>query len=104
MNQNEHLKKSYWQAEKEAFEALAQVGSYEALSEEERNRYDDALRNYRDSVAVYEAAKEEGRESEKLRMAQSLIKAGLSTEFIMQHTELSLAEVEKLRSFCEDLQ
>ena len=97
----ETLKKIPWQAEKEAFEALAQVGSYEALSEEERNRYDDALRNYRDSVAVCEAAKEEGREegreNEKLRMAQSLIKAGLSTEFIMQHTELSLAEVEKLR-------
>ena len=31
-----------WRKEKEAFEAIAELGSYEALSEEDRNRYDDA--------------------------------------------------------------
>ncbi len=88
---------SVWQAEKEAFEAIAQIGSYEALSDEERNRYDDALRNYRDSVAVFEAAKEEGDHSRAKKVALSLIQQGFANEMIANTTELPIAEVEKLR-------
>ena len=101
----ETLKEIPWQAEKDAFEAIAQIGSYEAMTDEERNRYDDALRNYRDAIAVYEAAKDEGREEgreegahdQAVNMALSLMQDDLPTEFIIRHTKLSEVEIEKLR-------
>ncbi len=105
----ETLKTIPWQAEKDAFEAIAQIGSYEAMTEEQRNRYDDAQRNYWDSVAVYEAAIEEGKKEGMkegmkqgkkeavINVALSLIQDGFPTEFVMRHTELSEAEIENLR-------
>ena len=115
------LKTIPWQAEKEAFEAIARIGSYEAMSEEDRQRYDDAQRHYWDSVAVYEAAieegvnkglimgKEEGRKegrdegrkegelAAKLQIAQALIQQGFSDEIIANATALPMAEITKLR-------
>ena len=101
MNSKEQKNKCYWQAEKDAFEAIARIGSYEAMTEEERNRYDDAQRHYWDSIAVYEAAVEEGMKNgmkeEKKKVALSLIQDGFPTEFVMRHTDLSDTEIEELR-------
>ena len=105
----ETLKEIPWQAEKDAFEAIAQIGSYEAMTDEERNRYDDALRNYRDAIAVYEAAKDEGRKEgrnegrnegaheQAVNVAQALMREGFANDMIIRTTELSEAEMEKLR-------
>ena len=93
MESNEPKTKCFWQAEKEAFEAIAKIGSYEAMTEEERNRYDDAQRHYWDSVAVYQAAIKEC----AVKMAIPMLQDGLSTEIIMRYTELPEAEIEKLR-------
>ena len=92
----ETLKEIPWQAEKEAFEAIAQIGSYETMTEEDRNRYDKALRNYRDSVAVYEAAKEEGIQEEKARMALTMMLEGVSVDLIARITQLPEAEIRRL--------
>ena len=100
------LKEIPWQAEKSAFEAIAQIGSYDAMSEEDRNRYDDALRNYRDSIAVYEAAKNEGREEGreegivlgKQNVARTMITEGMDDAIIAKCTQLSIEEIHKLRN------
>ena len=101
MESNEPKTKCFWQAEKEAFEAIAKIGSYEAMTEEERNRYDDAQRHYWDSVAVYQAAikegKKEGEHTCAVKMALSLIKQGFDNDMIGSTTELPEAEIEKLR-------
>ena len=102
MSNNKQIVENYLQAEKEAFEAIiAQIVSHKALSDEDCNRYDDALRNELDIVADIQDAKEEGREegkySEKLRIAQSLIQQGFANEMIANTTALPIAEVEKLR-------
>ena len=101
----ENLQIIPWQAEKEAFEAIAKIGSYEAMTEEERNRYDDAQRHYWDSIAVYQAAIKEGKKegikegehTRAVKMAIPMLQDGLSTEIIMRYTELPAAEIEKLR-------
>ena len=93
-----------WRKEKEAFEAIAELGSYEALSEEDRNRYDDAQRNYWDSIAVYEGAKEKGREEgreegkneEKQSIAKALKGKGINPQVISEATGLTLEQIEKL--------
>lgn len=85
-----------WRDEKEAFEAIASIGSYEALSEEDRNRYDDAQRNYWDSIAVYEGAIEKGRNDEKVCIAKSMKNDGLNEKLIAQYTGLTLEEIDKL--------
>ena len=90
-----------WQAEKAAFEAIAQIGSYEAMTVEERNQYDDALRIYRDSVAVYRRAhndgKKEGDHERAVKIASSMLQDGFTPQFIMRYTELSEDEIDKLR-------
>ena len=89
-----------WRKEKEAFEAIAELGSYEALSEEDRNRYDDAQRNYWDSIAVYEGAiekgREEGKNGEKLSIAKALKKNRIAPQVICETTGLTLEEIDKL--------
>ncbi|MBQ9395566.1 MAG: Rpn family recombination-promoting nuclease/putative transposase [Proteobacteria bacterium] len=106
----ETLKTIPWQAEKDAFEAIAQIGSYEAMTEEERNRYDDALRIYRDSVAVYQRAYDDGvKKGERKgvrkgvrKVALELLKQGFDNDMIAKSTELSEAEIEKLRAYNGD--
>lgn len=89
-----------WRKEKEAFEAIADLGSYEALSEEDRNRYDDAQRNYWDSIAVYEGAIEQGIQQGEQNRARKIAKAmksnGVSDELIAQYTGLTAEEIEQL--------
>ena len=93
-----------WRKEKEAFEAIADLGSYEALSEEDRNRYDDAQRNYWDSIAVYEGALEQGIEqgiqqgeqNRARKIAKAMKSNGVSDELIAQYTGLTAEEIEQL--------
>ena len=101
-----------WRKEKEAFDAIAEIGSYEALSEEDRNRYDEALRNYQDSIAVYEGAIEkgidigiekgiekgikQGEHNKSIKIAKMMKADGVSEKQIAQYTGLTQEEIDKL--------
>ena len=89
-----------WREQEELFEEISKVASVEALSEEERNRYDDALRNYRDSLAVRRAAvregMEKGRKEEKFEIARNLKAAGVAVDIIVQTTGLTAKEIKNL--------
>ena len=93
----ETLDEMPWREQEELFNEISKVASVAALSEEERNRYDDALRNYRDNIAVRNAAIKECREEIAIEIARSLLSAQMPDDFIANHTGLSIDEVEKLR-------
>ncbi len=83
----------FWRQQKELLEEISKVDTPDALLEEERNRYDDALRNYRDILAVRNADIHE----ERVRMARSMLSKGYPMKEIEELTNLSLDEIEKLR-------
>lgn len=91
-----------WREQDELFEEISKVASREALSEEERNQYDDALRNYRDNIAMLKAAKNEGinegTQNERSRIARSLLSMNISEDIISQSTGLSSEQIQKLKS------
>ena len=87
-----------WREQDELFEEISKVASREALSEAERNQYDDALRNYRDNIATLKAAINEGTQHERIRIAQSLLSMNIAEDIISQSTGLSSEQIQKLRS------
>ena len=104
----------FWKIQNELKEEIDQFEKRETLSEAERNQYDDALRNYRDNIAVLKAAINEGRaeghaegrieginvgtQNERIRIAQSLLSMNISEDFISQLTRLSSEQIQKLKS------
>ena len=54
-----------WKKEEEAFNAIAEIANYAAMTEEEQNRYDDALREFQDTYATYKHAENTGRKKGK---------------------------------------
>ena len=85
---------------KKAIEELDKI----SLSPEERQRYEDrewAIMRYNSEVrANYEhghkAGEEDGKKEEKLAVAKKMKTKGLTTEEIMEYTELTKEEIEKL--------
>ena len=90
-----------WREQEEAFNAIAEIANLGTMTEEEQNRYDDALRELWDAYATYECAREEGKAEGKVEgkaeVALSLIGLNVSDEIICQSTGLSLAEIQKLK-------
>ena len=82
-----------WRAEEEAFEAIAKIADFNNMTEEERNRYEDAQHALWDAYATYEFE----RVKEQKRIALNFIKMGLSDDVIADGTGLSLDEIQKLR-------
>ena len=96
--------KQHWEARKAAFKRIEQITDIAALSKEDREKYDESIRIYRDTLAVmecerekgYAEGKEEGISVERIRNARSMKSLGLGADVISQVTGLSAAEVEAL--------
>ena len=56
MKNLESLKDIPWREQEEAFNEIAKVANLAAMTEEEQNRYDDALRELQDAYSVFEYA------------------------------------------------
>lgn len=65
------------------------------MTAEQRDRYDQSLINYWDMKNMVDTAVEE----ERIEIAKRLIASGSTNEFITQITELSVEQIEKLRTF-----
>ena len=89
-------------AQNSVFERLAQIADISALTKEERNKYDESIKQYRDALSVYEGARMDGREEGRaegetrgrMLTAQNLKAMGMSIDVIMQATGLTADEVE----------
>ena len=120
----ETLHRLPFKARKAVFEKLEQIVDIAALSKEERQKYDESIKVYRDSMAVLEYAKqdgmakgmakgfaqgieqgmkqgieqgiEQGKKSERLQNARKMIEKGIPPTDIADITGLSLEEINRL--------
>jgi len=93
-----------FKARKAVFEKLEQIVDIAALSKEERMRYDESIKVYRDHLATIAYAKTEGKEEGRaegraeamLDTARNLLAKGFAPDVIADVTGLSIDEVSAL--------
>lgn len=86
-----------WLAQDAVFKRLASIAEVAAMSKEERSKYDESLRIYRDTISVMEGQYQEGMAEGKAETARKLKAMNLmTTEQIAEATGLSVEEIEAL--------
>ena len=77
----------------DVIQKLEQISDISALSKEDRMKYDESIKVYRDKLAIMaferQKGQAEGREEGKLEVARNLKQMGLATEAIAQATGLA---------------
>ena len=85
---------------KPVFEKLFSIAEYTNLTKEEKTMYDNSMKYKWDNKNVVDYAREEGKiegeHKKALEIARKLKKEGLSIEFIVGTTGLSIEEIEQL--------
>lgn len=108
----ETLKRLPFKARKSVFEKLEKIVDIASLSKEEREKYDESIKVYRDSLVTMafaeekgkkegieigiEIGKEEGHVEERLEIARNMKSIGMNVDAIQQVTKLTIEEIEKL--------
>ena len=116
----ETLSRLPWAAQSAVFKKLESIADVGAMSRDERLKYDEALRKYRDTINVYEGVRMdglmegrmegrkegrmagrmeglmEGQRSEKMENARKMKTYGLALDMIAEITGLSIEEVRGL--------
>lgn len=98
------LNRMPFKARKAVFEKLEKIVDIASLFKEERVKYDESIKVYRDNLVTMAyaeqkgrvAGKEEGRTEERIEIARNMKSMGLSNEMIMQVTGLSEEDIESL--------
>ena len=97
-----------WLAQDAVFQKLASIAEVAALSKEDREKYDESLRKYRDTISVMEGqylegkeaglaeGMEKGLEKGKFEIARNMKADKLPIETIIKYTGLSAEEIEAL--------
>ncbi|MBQ4359353.1 MAG: Rpn family recombination-promoting nuclease/putative transposase [Proteobacteria bacterium] len=109
MNHLETLTHIPWAAQDELYAELSRISNVSALSPAERATYEENLRQYRDNLAAFTAAYQDGEKSgfdkgeksgsdkKQIEIARRMIALQMMDDLIMQATGLSLAAIQKLR-------
>ena len=97
MNHMEKLTNIPWAAQDELYAELAKVSNVAALSPQERAAYEETLKQYRDNIACYQAAVEDGMKIEKQETARKMLAKGFDIGTIAEITALSIEEIEALQ-------
>ena len=98
------LQRMPWMDQNAVFKRLSEIAEVASLNSEERRKYDESLRAYRDTIAVMEGqfaqgelkGRAEGRAEGILSIARKMKQRGKSISEIAEMTDLSPDEIEKL--------
>lgn len=102
------LERMPWAAKDSVFHKLAQIAEVRNLTKEERLRYDQSLKHYRDTFSVMQGAINEGREEglkegreegerkKNCENAKKMKELGLPIDTIQKVTGLTDEEINKL--------
>lgn len=98
----EALKRLPWAAKNSVFERLSQIADISSLSKEERLKYDEGIRKYRDTLCVMEGSymkgRQEGRQEGEMLMAkkiaETMARMGMSADAIREATGVNIAETD----------
>lgn len=89
-----------FKARKAVFAKLEQIVDIAALSKEERMRYDESIKVYRDHLATIAYAKTEGRAEGRaeamLDTARNLLAKGFDLDVVADVTGLSVEEIKSM--------
>ena len=83
-------------AKDSVFHRLSEIADVSAMTKEERQKYDYAIRKYRDNLCVYEGALQTGRAQGRTEVALKMKAKGFPLEDIMDCTGLSADEINAL--------
>ena len=72
----------------DVIQKLEQISDISALSKEDRMKYDESIKVYRDKLAIMAFERQKGQAEGKLEVARNLKQMGLATEAIAQATGL----------------
>ena len=96
----ETLQRLPFKARKAVFEKLEQIVDIAAMSKEDRMKYDESIKVYRDQLVMMEferqQGKAEGKAEERLKNARGMKAAGIAPDLIAQITGLSLETIKGL--------
>ena len=92
----ETLNRLPFKARKAVFEKLEKIVDIASLSKEERIKYDESIKVYRDNLATISFAKNQGREEGIISVAHKLKSMGIPLDTIAAATGLSIEEIEQL--------
>ena len=96
----ETLQRLSFKARKAVFEKLEQIVDIAAMSKEDRMKYDESIKIYRDQLVMMEferqQGKAEGREEERLEIARNMKTMGFALDQIAMATKLPLKTIERL--------
>ena len=84
----ETLQRLPFKARKSVFEKLEQIVDIASLSKEERMKYDESIKVYRDQLATLDFAKQKGRAEERLDIAKKMKASSVPVETISPWTRL----------------
>ena len=73
----------------DVIQKLEQISDISALSKEDRMKYDESIKVYRDKLAIMVFERQKGQAEGKLEVARNLKQMGLATEAIAQATGLA---------------
>ena len=96
MKKMEKLQRLPFKARKAVFEKLEQIVDIAAMSKEDRMKYDESIKVYRDQLAMMEYERRKGEAKERLKNARGMKAAGIAPDLIAQITGLPLETVERL--------
>ena len=96
----EALKRMPWALQDAVFKKLSEITDIASLNKEERKKYDESLRHYRDTLIVMEGqyleGEAKGRAEEKRDTARKMKQKGLPADLIAEMTGLSLTDIEQI--------
>ena len=98
------LQRMPWMAQNAVFKRLSEIAEVASLSQDERRKYDESLRAYRDTIVVMEGqflqgeqkGRAEGREEERRENARKMKEDGMPAELITKYTGLTADEIANL--------
>ena len=92
----ETLQRLPFKARKAVFEKLEQIVDIAGLSKEDRLKYDESIKVYRDQLAVMEYERLQGEARGRANVARSMKADGMPVETIARYTGLTPEAIERL--------
>ena len=92
----ETLQRLPFKARNAVFQKLEQIVDIAALSKEDRMKYDESIKVYRDKLAIMAFERQKGQAEGKLEVARNLKQMGMATEAIARATGLTAEAIEAL--------
>lgn len=92
----ETLQRLPFKARKAVFQKLEDIVDIASLSKEDRMKYDESIKVYRDNLVTRAAAIEEGKKEANIATARNMKADGLPIDLIVKYSGLTAEEIEAL--------